>query len=72
MEIHNNVQGTMDTVPAIEENFNNIYLRSNVGRMTDNDRQYWMYDEIVLTAKEYASLKDANIFEGIFERMKAT
>jgi len=73
MELHNKVQGTMASVPYVEENYNNVYLRSNVQQIIEEDgTTYWLYDEILLTITEYASLRDTNIFDGIFERMKAT
>jgi hypothetical protein len=71
MELHNKVQGTMASVPYVEENYNNVYLRSNVQQIIKEDgTTYWLYDEILLTITEYASLRDTNIFDGIFERMK--
>ena len=56
MRINRDVQGTMTEVSAHESNGNRVYIRGNIKQMTDDDRTYWQYDEIVLESAEYDAL----------------
>jgi len=49
-------QGTMETVPSLEINVDTVYLRSNVIRVENEEFDYWEYDEIQYTTKEYIEL----------------
>lgn len=60
----NNVRGTMEQVITKEENYGNIYIRTNIIRIDEegeNGFHGWQYDEQQFTSSEYTAVLESEI-----------
>lgn len=47
------VKGTQETIPFIEIGKTDVYIRTNVERIENEEFTGWEYDETVITIQEY-------------------
>lgn len=47
------VKGTQETIPFIEISKTDVYIRTNVERIENEEFTGWEYDETVITIPEY-------------------
>ena len=61
------IQGTQIIKPSeFEVNVDTVYLRKNIERKTETDEfgqiyEFWEYDEMQLTFKEFALMKQSEV-----------
>ena len=61
MIIREKVRGTMTEVPAKEENFGTIYLRTNIIPIDEENFKGWEYDEKQMTTSEYTIFLESEV-----------
>ena len=67
MKEYKNVQGTQTKVDGIEFNVDTIYIRTNIRRekevdpITQQEHEYWVYDEIQYTFNEYLEVLNTKV-----------
>ena len=55
------VRGTQESIPFIEIGKTNVYIRTNVERIEEEEFSGWEYDEEIISIPEYIStLSDKN------------
>lgn len=55
------VRGTQESIPYIEIGKTNVYIRTNVERIEEEEFSGWEYDEEIISIPEYIStLSDKN------------
>lgn len=47
------VRGTQETIPFIEVGKTNVYIRTNVERVEEEEFSGWEYDEQIISMQEY-------------------
>ncbi len=64
---YKNVQGTQDKVDGIEFNVDTIYIRTNIRRekevdqTTQQESEFWVYDEVQYTFSEYLEVLNTKV-----------
>ena len=67
MKEYKNVQGTQDKVDGIEFNVDTIYIRTNIRRekevdqTTQQESEFWVYDEVQYTFSEYLEVLNTKV-----------
>ena len=67
MQEYKNVHGTQEKVNGIEFNVDTIYIRTNIRRekevnsVTQQEFEFWVYDEIQYTFNEYLEVLNTKV-----------